>query len=259
MQKMNGTQTLSRAIDILFALSEANGTLTVGEIAQKVNIPESTTYRFLQTLERSGIVERRGKSRIGLGLRIFDLARSLNEQVHRDLLTFALPIMEKLTDETGETSVLFVGSSNQAICIQRVKSSQLIQFSIENGRVLPLHLGASGKSILAFENDKRIESVMEMLPSAFERERLQKELNEIRLQGYSFTNGEVDSNVFAVAAPILDAHGMIIASLAICGPNFRCQAGQEAGFVRKVCDSAERLSRKLGNPEDDIVDISKFR
>lgn len=108
MQKMNGIQTLSRALDILFALSEVSGTLTVSEIAQKVSIPESTTYRFLQTLEQNGIVERRGKNQIGLGLRILDLARSLNMQFQRDLLPLALPIMEELTEAVQETSVLFV-------------------------------------------------------------------------------------------------------------------------------------------------------
>src|SRR5690606_19846761 len=59
----NGTQTLARALDILFALAEAESTLSVSEIAERVSIPESTTYRLLQTLEQNGVVERRAKGR----------------------------------------------------------------------------------------------------------------------------------------------------------------------------------------------------
>jgi Transcriptional regulator len=246
VQKLNGTQTLSRALDILFALSEANGTLSVSEIAEKVSIPESTTYRFLQTLERSGIVERRGKSQIGLGLRILDLARSLNEQVHRGLLNLALPIMEQLMESTQETSVLFVRTGNNAICIQQVRSRELIQFAIENGRVLPLHLGASGKSILAFENERVVRRVLETLESEEDRLRLAQELAEIREQGFSYTNGEVDPNVFAVSAPILDSHGLVVASLSICGPSFRYKESPEGFFIQEVKKSAESLSKRLG-------------
>ncbi len=63
---MNGTQTLGRAIDILFVLAESGTTLTVSEIAEKVGIPDSTAYRFIQTLIKNGFVERKGRGQIGL-------------------------------------------------------------------------------------------------------------------------------------------------------------------------------------------------
>lgn len=246
MQKMNGTQTLSRALDILFALSEESGTLTVSEIAQKVSIPESTTYRFLQTLEQNGIIERRGKNQIGLGLRILDLARSLNMQFQRDLLPLALPIMEDLTETVQETSVLFVRTGNNAVCIQNVKSRGLIQFSIDNGRILPLHLGASGKCILAFENSKVTERILQSLGETGERERLEAELETIRAQNYSITKGEVDPDVFAIAAPITDGRGPVIASISVAGPSFRCNKEHDRFMIDAVSKAAAELSRRMG-------------
>ncbi|MFC3749667.1 IclR family transcriptional regulator [Paenibacillus sp. GCM10012306] len=243
---MNGTQTLSRALDILFALAEESGTLTVSEIAQKVSIPESTTYRFLQTLEQNGIIERRGKNQIGLGLRILDLARSLNMQFQRDLLPLALPIMEELTEKVQETSILFVRTGNNAVCIQNVKSRGLIQFSIDNGRILPLHLGASGKCILAFESAKVTERILQLLNSDKEREALTAELATIRAQNYSITKGEVDPDVYAIAAPITDGQGPVIASLAVAGPSFRCNNEQDKTNIEAVTKAAAELSRRMG-------------
>ena len=96
----NSTQTLKRGLDILFVLAEAGTTLSVSEIAEKVNIPESTAYRLLQTLEKLGVVERREKGRIGLGMKILYLANSLAKQIDLRLNEIAKPIMKKLTEET---------------------------------------------------------------------------------------------------------------------------------------------------------------
>jgi DNA-binding IclR family transcriptional regulator len=244
---MNGTQTLSRALDILFALAESNGTLSVTEIADKAGLPESTTYRFLQTLEQNGIVERKGKRQIGLGLRILDLARSLTQQTYRELLSLALPIMQELTEKTHETSLLFIRSGINAICIQHVKSRELIQFVIEDGRSLPLHLGASGKVILAYENQKFQEKFIKDIEAegyTGSPSDLREELASIRSKGVAVTHGEVDSDVFAIAAPILDSYNMVVASISIAGPNFRFVKDSDNEGL--VWHAAQQLSRKFG-------------
>ncbi|MFF2886958.1 IclR family transcriptional regulator [Paenibacillus sp. NPDC057967] len=244
---MNGTQTLGRAIDILFVLAESGSTLTVSEIAEKVGIPDSTAYRFIQTLIKNGFVERKGRGQIGLGLRIFDLARSLSQQIEKDLLTIARPIMEELTFATGETTVLFVRSGSKAICIENVTSKRLIRLSIENGRVLPLNLGASGKTLLAYESDKIIEEMCKLFSEGEQgAEALYQELDTIRQQGYSFTLGEYDSDAFAVAAPILDPQQRIVASLSAAGPIHRLNKDEIPAVIEQVRDAASQISCKLG-------------
>lgn len=246
-QTMNGTQTLSRALDILFALAEANGSLSVSDISQKVSIPESSTYRFLQTLEQNGIVERRSKGQIGLGMRILDLARSLSQQVHKELVPLALPIMEELTTETNETSLLFIRSGTNAICIQNIKSRALILYSTENGRILPLHLGASSKAILAFESEKVIQTVLNNLSNEADQKVLLEDLKKVRDQGYATSQGEADPDVFAVGVPIFDSRGSLIASLSIAGPKFRFDEAHSRKSMEAVIRSAEEISRRLGN------------
>ncbi|WP_255314364.1 IclR family transcriptional regulator [Bacillus sp. FJAT-26390] len=243
---MNGTQTLGRAIDILFVLAESGATLTVSEIAEKVGIPDSTAYRFIQTLIKNGFVERKGRGQIGLGLRIFDLARSLSQQIEKELLTIARPVMEELTALTNETTVLFVRSGSKAICIENVTSKRLIRLSIENGRVLPLNSGASGKTLLAYENDKVIEEMCKLFAEDASKPSLLQELQGIRKAGYSFTLGEVDTDAFAIAAPIFDPQQRIVASLSAAGPIHRLNEKEIPIVIQYVKAAASQISCKLG-------------
>lgn len=241
---MKGTQTLERALDILFVLAEEGGTLSVTEIAQKVAIPESTAYRLLQTLDRNGIIERRGKGNIGLGLRILDLARNLNNQIEQQLSVLSKPIMEKLAEETGETIVLFVRTGIKVICIQNVPGSYLVRFVVENGKTFALNEGATGKSILAFENSKVKDQVLRSL-SKEEAEKLAKELEVIRQNGYSSTFSEVDEGIFGIAAPIYDNLNRVIASVTVVGPNVRINNEETTYLIKKVMQAAKDISKQL--------------
>lgn len=242
---MNSTQTLERALDILFILAEEETTLSVTEIAEKASIPESTTYRLLQTLEKNGIIERMQKGKISLGLRILELSRVLYQQVDRELYLIAKPTMEKLTEKVDETTVLTVRTGMKVICIQHIESKRLIRLAINNGRTLPLHQGASGKAILAFENKKVIERIMHMVGSEEERVRLAADLEEIRKNGYAKTIGEVDTDVVGISAPIYDEYQRVIASLAIAGPQNRIQGDIIQKNVEAVLKASEEISANL--------------
>ncbi|GAA3412493.1 IclR family transcriptional regulator [Paenibacillus hodogayensis] len=245
---MNGTQALGRALDILFVLADADSTLTVSEIADKVSIPESSIYRFIQTLEQNGIVERKGKGQITLGLRILDLARSLSNQIDKQLLVIARPIMEELTEQTNETSVLFIRSGTNAVCIENVKSHQLIRFSIDNGRVVPLCQGATGKTILAYENASIVNQVVQSMDDQRISDHLVQELQQIKEDGFSFTKGEFDTDAFAISAPILDTYQRVVASLSVVGPIYRFTPTKLDAMIENTRLAALKISNKLGKP-----------
>jgi DNA-binding IclR family transcriptional regulator len=242
---MNGTQTLARALDILFVLAEANTTLSVSDISEKVSIPESTTYRLLQTLEQNGIIERKTKGQIGLGMRILELARSLQHQIDRELHTIARPIMEKLTEKTMETSILAVRAGLNVTCIQIVESRRMIRFIIETGRTLPLHLGATGKAILAFESRKVIEQVLQLIALEDMQAHLLEELHQVRQMGYCSTVGEVDQDIFGVAAPIFDENDRVVASVTVVGPAVRLEGDRKRAVIQDVLQAAADISVQL--------------
>ena len=244
VKRMNGAQVLGRALDILFALGDSDSTLSVSEIAAKVSIPESTAYRLLQQLEYHGIVERKGKGQIGLGLRILDLARNLHQQIDNQLFIASREVMEELSAATEETVLLAVRTGLKAICVDRVESGRLIRFSIPNGKLLPLEKGASGKAILSHENKR----IFEQLVSGWGEEEtaaLAGELERISAQGYSMTVGEVDADVCGIAAPIFDGYRRVIASLTVAGPKDRFSEESRERTIRLVVETAGRISDKM--------------
>ncbi|MCO7124300.1 IclR family transcriptional regulator [Sporolactobacillus shoreicorticis] len=241
---MKGTQSLERALDILFVLGEAGGTLSVTDIAEKVSIPESSAYRLLQTLERNGIIERKGQGQIGLGLRIFDLAKSLNNQTEQQLSAIAKPYMKELVQETKETAVLFVRAGVNVISIQSIPGSFLVRFVAEDGKSFPMQNGASGKSILAFETDRVVKQILDTLDPQ-EAQILSNELKKIRENGYSTTNSEVDAGIVGIAAPIFDYKHNVIASLTIAGPGNRIKESNYNLFIEKVVQAAKEITKQL--------------
>lgn len=244
MRNSSGTQTLVRALDILFILTDAESTLSVKNIADKVNVPISTAYRLIKTLEQSGIIQRKSNGEIGLGMRILDLARSLYQQTDHELFEIALPIMKKLTGEINETSLLAVRTGLNVTCVQQANSTRLIQFIMENGRTLPLHLGASSKAILAFEDKKIVNRVFNTLAGC-EKENLQKELELTRKNGYIMTFGEVDEDVFGLATPICDVFGSVIASLSIVGPENRFNKNERDTSIKVLLQATKDITNDI--------------
>lgn len=241
---MDQTQTVGRALDILFVLAEAEKTMTVSEIAEKVPLPESTTYRLIKTLELNGVVERKSRGQISLGMRIMDLARSLHQQIDRDLLTIARPIMEELTEKLNETSLLVVRRGTIGITVQYVEGKRLIGLVTKNGNTHPLHRGASGKAILAFENGKTINKIL-ATEKEEEPDKLYIELEEIRKTNFIKTVGEVDSDTLAVAAPIFDEFNRVIASISIVGPKDRFSEDATKMTIVEVMKASEEITEKI--------------
>jgi len=244
---VNKNQTIERALDIIFSLAEAESNLSVGDIAAKVAIPESTAYRLIKTLEQYGMVERKSIGQIRLGVRILELARSLQQQLDRELITIARPIMEELTCKVNETSILCVRSASQVICVQSVETQRMLRLSVEIGKIMPLDRGASGKAILAFEQKQTMDQLINTIPEATLRQSIDKEIEIIREQGYCLTFGEVDTNIFGLAVPIYDINKRVIASLTVAGPTERWdkESGQE--FIEKVLNSTHEITKKLAH------------
>ena len=136
-----------------------------------------------------------------------------------------------------------VRTGTNVICIQQVESRRLIRFAIENGRILPLHLGASGKAILAYETERVLDQVLKRMEDPRQKEALLENLERIRRQGYCLTVGEVDPDVFGIAAPIFDGYRRVVASLTIAGPSERLHPGTGEMMIRSVVEATREISR----------------
>ena len=98
-------KTIDKAIDLLWAIAHGSGSSSVEELSSEIQLPKSTTYRFLKTLQTRGFVDASaeyGKYRLGSSLSLLSKNISQNGQ-NGTLCELALPVMRRLTSETGET------------------------------------------------------------------------------------------------------------------------------------------------------------
>ena len=146
-----GLQSVIKSFALVEALVDA-GEANAATLAEELGEPRSSVYRMLATLQQIGVVEpgsRRGLHRPGLGLvRLGGLVLTRFDE--RQLL---LPVLESLRAQTKETVHLALRRGNQAVFIERLQGESTHALAIKLGGVLPLHVGASPRALLAFEPD----------------------------------------------------------------------------------------------------------
>ncbi|MFT9077345.1 IclR family transcriptional regulator [Ethanoligenens sp.] len=237
-------QTLSKALDILNTLGKSDF-LSIEEIATLLCLPESTVYRLMNTLEAKGFVERYSHKQYGLGSNLINLTRTLYDKWDRELTTISLPYMQEVCGATKETTLLSIRAGLHSKCIKSVSSSYIIRFVAEDNRLLKLHIGASSRAILAYEDPKIINMVKDTLESPAEQEALENYLQQTRQNGYSITSNQFDVGAVGIAVPIFNMFGKIYASLAIVGPESRVRPDCYETYISIMKRCGTRITEAL--------------
>jgi DNA-binding IclR family transcriptional regulator len=246
---VGGVQSVDRAITILEVLARL-GEVGVTELAAELSVHKSTAFRLVSTLEARGLVEQageRGKYRLGVGL--LRLAGATTARL--DVVQEARPICKSLAASTGETVNIAVLSESSALYLDQVAGSSALQPHNWVGQHIPLHATSNGKVLLSSLSAERLDEVLHGLPAYTEltitkRSALRGELDVVREQGYAVAVDELEVGLTAIAAPIRNAHGDVIASLSVSGPTFRLGEARVKELVPVVQDAADEVSRRLG-------------
>jgi DNA-binding IclR family transcriptional regulator len=244
-----GVQSVERALNILEILARV-GEFGVTEIAAELDVHKSTAFRLMSTLESHDLVEQtgdRGKYRLGVGM--LRLAGATTARL--DLVQEARPICRKLAADTGETVNLAVLSENSALYIDQVAGTSALQSHNWVGQHIPLHATSNGKVLLSELEKAYLDAVLGTLPAYTEatvttKARLRAELAEVRERGYAEAVDELEVGLTAVAAPIRNAHGDIIASMSVSGSTFRLTEDRVPAAIEQVTAAAREVSFRLG-------------
>jgi DNA-binding IclR family transcriptional regulator len=247
--------TADRAIDVLLLFDDQGPVLSALDVSERLAMPRSTTYRYLQSLRSYGLVEDDSSSGgFRLGPRVLQLARMARKGLA--LPEVALPCMRELAELTGEAVLLTRRSERQVVCVERVESRHRIRLTYERGTVLAPHAGASAKVLLAWLPEHELDELLRRAELTRYTERtviepaaLRAELATIRQAGYAISYGEVDPGVRGIAAPIFGSEGQVVAGLSTVGPAFRLDDAALPGVVEATRRSAEGISARMAELE----------
>jgi IclR family transcriptional regulator, acetate operon repressor len=243
-----GTQSIDRAAGLLALVLEAEEPPSVAELADAARLARSTTARLVAALERHGLVQRdggdRGRLEAGPMLRAY-AARAAAP----DLIALAAPMLDRLAALTGETVNLGVPTPTGVDHLDQRDSSHFLGSTNWVGRVVPFHATSSGKAFLAL-------GVVDLPPGPLEalapgtitdREELERELATVRRTGVGVTVDELEPGLAALAVPVRDATGAIVAALSISGPSLRLTPARRDALGALLVEEAAALSACLGH------------
>jgi len=244
-----GVQSVDRALTILEVLARV-GEAGVTEIAAELGVHKSTAFRLVATLEAHRLVEQtedRGKYRLGVG--VLRLAGATTARL--DVVQEARPVVRQLAADTGETVNLAVLSESSALYLDQVAGSSALQSHNWVGQHIPLHATSKSKVLLSELATERLDTIVAKLPAytsntIVTKKELRKELARVRELGYATAVDELEPGLTAVAAPIRNVYGDVVASMSVSGPTFRLSGDRIDDVVEKLRAAALEVSRRLG-------------
>jgi DNA-binding IclR family transcriptional regulator len=246
-------QSVDRALAILDLLA-AQGELGVTEIAAELGVHKSTAFRLVTALEVRRLVEQvtdRGKYRLGMG--ILRLAAATTGRL--ELTREGREVCELLAKDCNETVNLAILDDGAAVNVLQELGDTSVASRNWIGRRTPLHATSSGKVLLAFAPAPIAEAILAGPLERFtdhtivSREQLETALDDARRAGWARTDEELEVGLTAIAAPVRDGSGRVVAAVSISGPTYRLPAETQPALTSLVVSAAHDLSVRLGSGE----------
>jgi IclR family KDG regulon transcriptional repressor len=244
--KAYNVRAVERAVQILSSLDDEHPERSLSEIAQATGLHKATTYRILMTLLNCGFIEQTADGeKYHLGLRLAGL--SLGVLHHLDFRQEALPHMEQLVERFQETCDLGVFDRGQVLYVEVVHSKHTLTIAARVGRHLPAHCTSGGKVLLAFLPPGVVEPVLSTSLAAYTENtitspaRLREELEIVRQRGYAVDDEEFEAGIRAVAVPIRDIEGNVIAHMSMPGPASRLTPERIPEIARALMEAADAI------------------
>lgn len=213
MDIVTGVGVLDKAVHVLRAVADRPRSLQ--ELQAATELPRATAHRLAVALEAHGLLRRDDAGRFELGPELAALGRIASERF--PLAGLALPALEALRHDTGESTQLFVREGSSRRCVLSLQSPHALRWIVPEGVLFPLELGSAGRVLLG----------------------------ETGRTGWVQSVEEREPGVASASAPVLAADGSVIAAVSVSGPVDRLTKQPGQRFGSRVIAAAEQIAATL--------------
>lgn len=236
-------------MSLLAALSRHATPANLKQLATETRLHPSTAHRILSVMVDNRLADRIEPGTYRLGIRLLELGNLVKSRI--SVRQEALPHMQNLHQELGETVNLSVRHHDEVVYIERTAAGNSMMRVVQIiGARAPLHITAVGKIFLAEDGlQKSAEYARRTgLPrytdnTLTDPDALMKELEKIRRQGFAYDNEEAEKGVSCIGAGIYSDDGRLVAGLSVSAPSDRLNRA----WAPQVRRTAETISRALGH------------
>jgi len=239
---------LAKGLEVIRAFSREHATLTLSEVAETARLPAATARRCLRTLEDLGYVKRSGRSFV-LRPKVLELGAAYLESMNIEALTKTY--LEDLASQTGDSAALTVLDDTEIVYVARASVRTLLRLEAHVGSRLPAYPTSMGRVLLAglsaeqlaryFARAKLVALTNRTVTDAA---RLRRLIDECRAEGYSAVEDELAYGVVAVAVPVFDQAGTVVAALNSSGHSKRITRNR---LVRERLRMLQDVSRRISS------------
>jgi DNA-binding IclR family transcriptional regulator len=242
-------QVIERMMSLLDALARHNAPVNLKLLAAETKLHPSTAHRILNVMVRNRIVDRVEPGTYRLGMRLLEFGTLVRARI--SIRQEALPYMQQLHQQLGETVNLSVRHDDEVVYVERTSSgNQMMRIVQTIGARAPLHITAVGKIFLAADGPEKCQEYAKRtgLPkftdnTFTDQAALLKEIESAREHGYAFDDEEAEKSVSCVGAGIYGDDGHLVAGLSVSAPSERFNKA----WATQVKQMAERISREIGS------------
>ncbi|PLP96498.1 IclR family transcriptional regulator [Cupriavidus pauculus] len=246
-----GAQSIRRALAILriVAAGQELGVRLVDVVAS-TGLSQPTVHRILRVLIEEGAAEQNPETRryvIGNEVSLLGLARI----ARFPLRAAAEPYLQYLSETLGDTIFLTIANGDDSVCIGRWPGSYPVKvLSIDVGARRPLGVGVSGLVLLASKPDDELKAIVKrnakrLAALKVDPVDLMERAHEARKQGYGYTAKGVVQGSRAVAVPVFDGSGAVVAGIAMATITERLPASRLSATVIEMQKQAEMLRQRI--------------
>lgn len=242
-----GTQAVDRAALLIATVVRSDDPVAFAELADECGLPKSTTSRLLTALERTELVERTDEGGYVAGPLFWQYAA--RRDPWEELARLAMPILEAVSEETGETVNLGVARGERVAHVAQVDARYLLGTRDWTQLEVPPHTSSLGKILYAYGVLPLPTGNLEKLTDSTitDGRELLTQLGVVRRQGYATTVNELEVGMTGIAVPVRGARGETIAALGISGPTTRL-GDKLAAHGRYLAAQADQLTALLARP-----------
>ena len=253
-EKYAGTQAVARTFQLINLFDDRHPSWSLADLIVASGLKRTTVFRLMAALEAEGIVRKLPTGNYMLGSGLIALGgRAIRANRLRTVAQPHLYELAHLTTESVTIDVLWVEDGMpQSMVIEEHLGHHLLGMSQYIGARFPAHATSTGKVLLAFSSAEKRQylNLTKLDPltqqTITDPNRFQLELHHIRQQGYAMTVSELEEGVMAVAAPMFNLHGEVVAALSIGGPRSRISAETLHQFAVPLIEAAQKISKQIG-------------
>lgn len=244
-------KSLDKGLIALRRIAESDG-ITLNDLSLDVEMPATTLYRLLLTLELHGFVRQsKTDTSWSVGLEAFRVGSAFPRAAN--LLAIARPLLKDLALNTGETANLGLIDQAEVIFIAQHETHHAIRAFFRPGSRSSWHSSGIGKAIAAYSDLKDQKKLLSNSPfeqftqnTLIQESELIEEFKRIRSLGYAFDREERFTGMRCLGAPIFNSNNQVVAGISISGPLARMTDDVTAKLGQETVKFGLEISRQLG-------------